>query len=285
MNAEQLTEPCTYHGEGPYWDDRSGSLLFVDMLEGDVLVRSADGALARHSVDAKVAAAIRGRESGGYVLGVEKGFAFADADFAQVTPGPAAFEDSAVRMNEGGCDPRGRFLCGSMAWNSDFGAGTLFSLDTDLSVSTVLRGVTTSNGLHWNPTGDTAFYTDTPTQRIDALDYDLETGRITGRRTFVEVDPGLGAPDGMAIDEDGGLWVALYGGSAVAHFDSGGVLRGTVEVAASQVTACAFGGADLGTLYITTSRQGLEAGAEPAAGALFVVKPGVRGARLPRFSG
>lgn len=285
MKAEQLTEPCTYHGEGAYWDARSRSLLFVDMLEGDVLVRSGDGSLARHSVDAKVAAVIRGRRSGGYVIGVEKGFAFADADFTKVTPGPVAFDDPAIRMNEGGCDPRGRFLCGSMAWEGDFGAGTLFSLDSDHSISTVLPGVTTSNGLHWNPAGDTAFYSDTPTQRIDALDYDLDTGRITGRHTFAEVDPELGAPDGMAIDEDGGLWVALYGGSAVAHYDSDGVLRGTVEVAASQVTSCAFGGDDLGTLYITTSRQNLEPGAEPAAGALFAVEPGVKGAPLPLFAG
>jgi sugar lactone lactonase YvrE len=285
MKADQLTDPCTYHGEGPYWDPRIGSLLFVDMFEGDVLVRGTDGALARHSVDRKVAAAIRGRTSGGYVVGVEKGFAFLDADFTRVTPGPAAFTEGSVRMNDGGCDPRGRFLCGSMGWDMEFGAGSLFSLGADHSVSTVLTGVTISNGLHWNAAGDRAFYADTPTQRIDALDYDPETGRFTGRRTFAEVDSALGSPDGMAIDKDGGLWVALYGGSAVAHFDARGRLVERIELPASQVTACAFGGEDLGTLFITTSRQDLEAGAEPEAGAVFTAIPGVEGAALHLFAG
>jgi sugar lactone lactonase YvrE len=285
MKADQLTDPCTYHGEGPYWDSRRNLLLLVDMFEGDVLVRGADGAPARYSVDPKVAAAIRGRTSGGYVVGVESGFAFLDADFTRVTPGPAAFADGSVRMNDGGCDPRGRFLCGSMAWDMEFGAGALFSLGTDHSVSTVLSGVTISNGLHWNASGDTAFYSDTPTQRIDALDYDLDTGRITGRRTFAEVDPAHGSPDGMAIDEDGGLWVALYGGSAVGHYDTHGRLVERIEVPATQVTACAFGGDDLRTLFITTSRQNLEDGVEPSAGAVFAAVPGVKGAPLPLFAG
>ncbi len=285
MKADQLTDPCTYHGEGPYWDPRSASLLLVDMLEGDVLVRGADGGLGRHSVDPKVAAAIRGRESGGYVVAVEKGFAFLDAALAHVVPGPVAFTDDAVRMNDGGCDPRGRFLCGSMGWEMEFGAGALFSLGTDNSVSTVLTGVTISNGLQWNAAGDTAFYSDTPTQRVDALDYDLDTGRVVGRRTFAEVDPALGSPDGMAIDEDGGLWVALYGGSAVAHYDNRGRLVERIDLPVSQVTACAFGGGDLRTLFITTSRQNLEADAEPEAGAVFTAVPGVKGAALPLFAG
>ncbi|WP_026533457.1 SMP-30/gluconolactonase/LRE family protein [Arthrobacter sp. H41] len=282
MKAEQLTDVCTYHGEGPYWDPRIGSLLFVDMLEGDVVVRSSDGTLVRHSVDPAVAAAVRGRTSGGYVIGVERGFAFADASFSTVEAGPVAFTDPSVRMNDGGCDPRGRFLCGSMG---SFGTGALYSLAPDHSVSTVLAGVSTSNGLHWNAAGDTAFYTDTPTQRIDALDYDVESGRFSGRRTFALVDPSLGAPDGMAIDSEGGIWTALYGGSAVVRYDSEGRLSERIDVPASQVTACAFGGEDLRTLFITTSRQELAEGAEPLAGALFSVSAGVSGAPLPLFAG
>ncbi|WP_026549984.1 SMP-30/gluconolactonase/LRE family protein [Arthrobacter sp. Br18] len=285
MKAEQLTDVCTHHGEGPYWDSRIGSLLCVDMLEGDVLVHARDGKLTRHSVDPAVAAVVRGRDSGGYVVGVEKGFVFADSSFSRIDTGPVAFTDPSVRMNDGGCDPRGRFLCGSMGWEGQFGAGTLYSLAPDHSVSTVLSSVSTSNGLHWNAAGDTAFYSDTPTQRIDALDYDLETGTFSGRRTFALVDPALGAPDGMAIDSDGGIWTALYGGSAVVRYDADGRLSERIDVPASQVTACAFGGEDLRTLFITTSRQGLADGEEPLAGALFSVAAGVTGAPLPLFAG
>lgn len=285
MKAEQISDVVTYHGEGPYWDARRNELLLVDMTEGDVLVRHDDGAFDRHDVHPRLAAAIRGRASGGYVIGVERGFLFSDADFSTLEDGPQAFADSRVRMNDGGCDPAGRFLCGSMGWEGGFGVGTLYSLATDHGVSPVLTGVSVSNGLHFSASGETAFYSDTPTGRIDALDYDLGTGRFTGRRTFAVVEPALGMPDGMAIDSDGGVWTALYGGGGVARFDSTGRLSEVITLPVTNVTACAFGGTDLSTLFITTTQENIPAGSEAAAGALFAVGTGVTGAVLPMFGG
>lgn len=285
MKAEQISDVRTFHGEGPYWDPRRGELLLVDMMEGDVLVRHEDGGFDRHDVHPRLAGVIRGRESGGYVVGVERGFVFTDDAFATLEQGPEAFRDGAVRMNDGGCDPAGRFLCGSMGWEGGFGAGSLYSLGVDHTVSTVLTGVTVSNGLHFSPSGDTAFYSDTPTGRIDALGYDLGTGTFTDRRTFAVVEQALGMPDGMAIDAEGGIWTALYGGGAIARYDSTGRLTDHVPLPVTNVTACAFGGADLTTLFITTTQENIPEGSEPAAGALFAVEPGVAGAPLPMFAG
>ena len=285
MKAEQISDVCTFHGEGPYWDPRRGELLFVDMQEGDVLVRRADGSLQRHDVHPRLAGVVRARKSGGYVIGVENGFLFADATFSVLEQGPEAFSDPSVRMNDGTCDTAGRFLCGSMGWEGGFGAGTLFSLDTDHSVSTVLTGVTISNGLHFSASGDTAFYSDTPTGRIDALSYDVGTGRFTDRRTFAVVEPALGTPDGMAIDAEGGIWTALYGGGGVARYSADGRLSEHVALPVTNVTACAFGGENLDTLFITTTQENIEKGTEPQAGALFAVEPGIAGAPLPMFQG
>lgn len=285
MKAEQISEVITFHGEGPYWDPRRGELLLVDMMEGDVLVRHEDGSFDRHRVDPRLAGVLRGRMSGGYVIGVERGFVFADSSFSTLEQGPVAFSDSAIRMNDGGCDAAGRFLCGSMGWEGGFGVGTLYSLGHDHSVSTVLTGITVSNGLHFSPSGDTAFYSDTPTGRIDALGYDVGTGRFTARRTFAVIEPALGRPDGMAIDAEGGIWTALYGGGAIARYDASGRLSEHVPLPATNVTACAFGGQDLTTLFITTTQENIPKGSEPAAGALFAVEPGVAGAALPMFEG
>ncbi|MHA7207591.1 SMP-30/gluconolactonase/LRE family protein [Arthrobacter sp. MDT1-65] len=285
MKAERISDVCTFHGEGPYWDPRRGELLLVDMMEGDVLVRHDDGSFDRHDVHPRLAGVIRGRASGGYVLGVERGFVFADDSFTVLEQGPAAFSDGSVRMNDGGCDTAGRFLCGSMGWEGGFGAGTLYALESDHTVSTLLTGVTVSNGLHFSPTGDTAFFADTPTGRIDALGYDVASGRFTDRRTFAVVEQALGMPDGLAIDAEGGIWAALYGGGAVARYDASGRLTEHIPLPVTNVTACAFGGPDLTTLFITTTRENVPEGSEPQAGALFAVEPGVAGAPLPMFAG
>ncbi|MEG9248597.1 SMP-30/gluconolactonase/LRE family protein [Arthrobacter sp. Soc17.1.1.1] len=285
MKAEQISDVCTFHGEGPYWDPRRGELLLVDMMEGDVLVRHDDGTFDRHDVHPRLAGVIRGRASGGYVVGVERGFVFADDSFSTLEQGPEAFSDGSVRMNDGGCDTAGRFLCGSMGWEGGFGAGTLYALGEDHGVSALLTGITVSNGLHFSPAGDTAFFADTPTGRIDALGYDIAAGRFTDRRTFAVVEQALGMPDGLAIDTEGGIWAALYGGGAVARFDASGRLSEHIPLPVTNVTACAFGGPDLTTLFITTTQENVPAGSEPQAGALFAVEPGIAGAPLPMFAG
>ena len=226
--VEQVTEPCTFHGEGPFWDAVNDRLLLVDMLAGAVVAVQPDGSTRRHQL-AGVAAALRARRDGGYVLATENRFVLLGPDLTEQAQLPPVFTDPAVRMNDGGCDPQGRFYCGTMAYDSTPGAGTLYRLDADGSVSVALREVTISNGLQWNAAGDTVFYNDTPTGRVDRFDFDPDSAAFTGRRTFAEI-AGPGQPDGMAIDEEDGIWVALWGGGAVHRYDATGRLDLAVEL-------------------------------------------------------
>jgi sugar lactone lactonase YvrE len=281
-NAEQLTPVITHHGEGPVWDPAAGVLRCVDMLAGDIVTVPDAAPVSRLNVGA-VAAAWRPRTAGGLVVAVERGFRLVDIDGA-LGPVIEAFDDPAVRMNDGGCDPQGRFYCGSMAYDERPGAGTLWRLDPDSSVHRVLDDVTISNGLVWSLDGSFAHYIDTPTHRIDTLTFDA-AGRVRGRSPLVEIPSQLGAPDGMTIDVEGGLWVALWGGHAVHRYAPDGELTAVIDVDAAQVTACTFGGPDYDRLYITTSRTGLAPDADPAAGAIFVAAPGVRGTPPLPFAG
>jgi sugar lactone lactonase YvrE len=281
--AEQFTDPCTFHGEGPFWDTASGRLLLVDMLAGAVVEVDAIGRAEGRKL-AAVAAAIRARRRGGYVLATENRFLLLGPDLTEETVLPPVFTDPLLRFNDGGCDPQGRFYCGTMAYAETPGAGTLYRLDPDGSVHLTLREVTMSNGLQWNRSGDTVFYADTPTGRVDRFDFDPASADFTDRRTFTEISGG-GYPDGMAIDEEDGIWVALWGGSAVHRYDSAGRLDLVVGLPVSNVTACAFGGPELRTLFITTSRQGLEPSDQPEAGAVFRYDAGVRGAPQHAFAG
>ncbi len=281
--AERVTDPCTFHGEGPFWDSTNDRLLLVDMLAGAVVEVGADGVPRRREMGG-VAAALRARRGGGYVLATERQFVLLGPDLSEETVLPPVFSDPLIRMNDGGCDPGGRFYCGTMAYAETPGAGTLYCLHPDGHVSVTLRDVTISNGLQWNHAGDTAFYVDTPTGRVDCFDVDPGSGAFSHRRVFTEV-AGPGHPDGMAIDEEGGLWVALWGGRGVRRYDAGGRLDLVVDLPVTNVTACAFGGPGLRTLFITTSRQGVAAGDEPEAGAVFAYDAGVRGAVQHAFAG
>ncbi len=282
MRAGQVTAPLAEHGEGPVWDAQAGVLRWVDMLAGDVLTLESTGAVTRRHVG-DVAAAFRPRAGGGMVVAVERGFVLVEPD-GRVGPVHEAFTDAGVRMNDGGCDPAGRFFCGSMAYDAAPGRGALFRFDPDGTVTRVLDGLTISNGIAWTPDGSTAYFADTGTGRVDVFDYDLATATLSGRRPVVAVDPDHGQPDGLALDAEGGVWVALWQGGAVRRYTADGRLDAVVDLPVGQVTACAFGGPDRDRLFITTSRQDL-ADPEPAAGAVFAVDVGVRGAPVPEFAG
>ena len=281
MRAEQLTGPVAFHAEGPVWSARWGGLQWVDMLAGDVLSLAANGTVRRRHVG-RVAAALRPRRQGGAVIAVERGFVLEDAD-GTLTPLEPVWSDAGVRMNEGGCDPDGRFWCGSMAYDQRPGAAALYRLDPDGTVHTVLDDVTISNGLEWSPDGSRAYYDDTATHRVDVFDYDRETG-LTGRRPFV-VLPDDGNPDGLTVDAEGGVWVALFGAGAVHRYTPDGVLDEVVELPTPQVTACTFGGPDLDQLFITTSREGMAPEDDPLAGCLFRADVGVAGLPVREFAG
>jgi sugar lactone lactonase YvrE len=251
------------------------------MLAGDVLTLGPNGEIGRRHVGT-VAAVVRPRRSGGAVIAVERGFALEDADGA-ITALDPLWDDDGIRMNEGGCDPRGRFYCGSMAYDASPGAGRLYRLDPDGSTYVVLDAVTISNGLDWSPDGSRAYYVDTPTLRIDVFD-DAEDG-LTNRRPFVEFDGEHGRPDGLTVDAEGGVWVALHQGGAVHRYRPDGYLDVVVEVPVRTVTACTLGGERLDQLFITTSREGLAPDEQPAAGSLFRADVGVPGQPVRPFAG
>jgi sugar lactone lactonase YvrE len=281
VRAERLTDAVAYHGEGPVWSDRWGGLRWVDMLAGDVLSLAADGTIGRRHVG-DVVAALRPRTGGGAVLAVERGFALEDAEGA-VTTLPPVWSDGGVRMNEGGCDPDGRFYCGSMAYDRHPGGGALYRLDPDGSVHRVMGGVTISNGLEWSPDGSVAYYADTATHCVDVLDQ-AAGGCLTGRRPFLRLAADQ-RPDGLTVDAEGGIWVALNGSGVVHRYTPEGTLDAVVEVPTAQVTACTFGGEGLDQLYVTTSREGMGPDDDPLAGSLFVADVAVRGRPVREFAG
>jgi sugar lactone lactonase YvrE len=281
--AEQITGPDADHGEGPVWHPGWGGLRWVDMLAGDVLhLDGVTGAVSRWHV-ASVAAALRPRETGGAVIATEHSFALTDVIGGDLRVLPKVFDDASVRFNDGACDPAGNFLCGTMAYDESAGRGSLYRLTVDGVVERVMHGLTISNGLAWTADGRKAFYVDTPTRRIDVFDSD-EFGALRNRRLFVAIDAEDGFPDGLTVDSDGGVWVALWSGGSVRHYDSSGVLVDVIDVAARNVTACTFGGPDHTDLYITTSRYG-QADPEAVAGALFRYQASVSGVPVRPYRG
>lgn len=281
MRVEQVTDAIAYHGEGPVWFGRENRLRWVDMLAGDVLSLTANGAVERRHVGT-IAAAVRPRSGGGAVIGVERGFVL-EQPTGQVVALPELWSDDGVRMNEGGCDPDGRFYCGSMAYDQQPGAASVYRLNADLTVEVVLDQVTVSNGLEWNPAGDLAYYNDTATHQISVFDYDAASG-LVNRRVFVEIPDG-GRPDGLTVDAEGGVWTAISNGGAVHRYSPDGVLDEVIELPVTKVTACTFGGERMDQLFITTSREGLAADEEPQAGALFRTAPQTIGQPVREFAG
>ncbi|GAA3232570.1 SMP-30/gluconolactonase/LRE family protein [Pseudonocardia petroleophila] len=281
LTATPVTGPVAEHGEGPVWHRSYRGVRWVDLLAGDVL--ELDGDAVRRTHVGAVAAAFRPRVDGGTVLADERGFVLLDADLRVERRLGDLWTGADVRMNDGGCTPDGAFWCGSTAYDGRAGAGELYRLDPDLTVRRMLTGLTISNGFATAPDGRTVYHVDTPTRRVEAFD---PVGDPAARRTVVRIPDGAGFPDGLTVDADGGIWVALWGGSAVHRYTPDGVLDTVVALPVTQVTACAFGGPDLDRLYVTTSALGLDArarAAQPSAGALFVVEPGFRGRPVLEF--
>lgn len=280
--AEQFSAPIAGLGEGAFWDEEAGRFMMVDLLRGDILTLDDGGAPTRTHVDT-IAAVLRRRSAGGFVVGVERGIRFLTDDLDPVGEVITAFDTDGLRMNDGGCDPQGRLYVGSMAYSEARDAGTVYRFDTDHTVTPVLAPVSTSNGIQWSADGSRVFYNDTPTGRVAVFDFDRTDGTFHDQRDFVVLPDGIGRPDGMAIDAEDGVWVALWGGSAVHRYDSSGRLSEVIDLPASKVTCPTFGGPDKRTLYVTTAS--LDVPDEPAAGAVFRADVGITGAAVHAYAG
>lgn len=286
MKAERVTDSISYHGEGPCWWAATGRLRFVDMLAGAVVELDDDVKPTRLSVPSSVASVIRPRKGGGAVVATERGIALGrEEDLSDLTEAATVLRDPAIRTNEGGCDPDGRFWIGTMAYDQAEGAASVYRWDgPGTEPVTAWGGATVSNGLGWSPDGALAYWNDTPTGTITLLDYSREDG-LMNPHPFVTIDADDARPDGLTVDAEGGVWTALNGGSAVHRYDAEGQLSEVVELPVRQVTACTFGGDGLDCLYITTSRENLPDDVEPAAGSVYAVTPGVRGLAPLPFAG
>jgi sugar lactone lactonase YvrE len=289
IRAELVVDARASLGEGPVWDDREGCLWWVDIL-GETVHRT-DPASGREDVlpIGRMPGAVGLRDSGGLVAAVRDGFGALDTAtgrFEILVPVDAA--DPSMRMNDGKVDPAGRFWAGTTDMDHRPGLGTLYRLDPDLRVSPMLHEVTISNGLDWSLDGRTMYFIDTPLRRVDAFAFDATEGTITDRRAAVAIRDGAGSPDGMTLDAQGYLWVALWGGWGVERYAPDGRLDMRIEVPAEQASSCTFGGPDLDVLFITTARKGFPAAGrpdQPQAGGLFACQPGPRGRPAFRFAG
>lgn len=276
-------------GEGPAWF--GGHLWWVDILQKQV--HTYDPAKVAHTVrdHNQAVTVVVPRASGGLAYATENGFFVSDSENGELVPvADPEFDRPQNRFNDGKCDSAGRLWAGTMPTNGEKETGAFYSLSPDKTVTKHFGGVSCSNGLAWSGDNRTLYYIDTPTRRVDKLDYDAQTGAITNRREAFAIPDGLGYPDGMTIDADGFLWVAMWGGGAVYCFapDTGAIV-GKVSVGAKNVTSCTWGGSDLSDLYITTARDNTsdeELRDLPHAGGIFVARVnGKRGAYEARAFG
>jgi sugar lactone lactonase YvrE len=197
-------------------------------------------------------------------------------------------EPATNRFNDGKCDPRGRFLAGTMDLGESEPNGSLYSFHGK-TVTQLLGDVTISNGMAWSPDHKTFYYIDTPTRVVRAFDYDLESGLFANARQVIYAPETLGWPDGMTSDTQGNLWIAMWGGAQVTRWDPNtGALLEQIAIPAKNVSSCVFGGRDMNELYLTSARKGLDAATleqYPLTGGVFRIKTRVEGMPTFEFAG
>ncbi|MEU8847422.1 SMP-30/gluconolactonase/LRE family protein [Streptomyces sp. NPDC048564] len=267
-------------GEGPTWDPAGGRLVWIDIL--GARIHTYDPVSGRRTVRTthQHIGAVKPRAGGGLVLNLRDGVAVLDPDhnfrWLHHEPVPGR------RANDAAVAPDGSLWAGTMRYDEAAGGGTLSRITGEAAVEVVLDDVAVSNGTGWSPDGRLMYYIDSPTRRVDVFDF--ADGRPVNRRPLVEIEDGAGFPDGLTVDAEGCVWVALWDGAAVRRYTPAGELDRIVALPVPRVTACTFAGPDLTDLYITTARVGL---ASPPAlsGSVFVVPGAGKGLAQPAFRG
>jgi sugar lactone lactonase YvrE len=270
-------------GEGPVWDKRSGLLLWVDMAQG-TLHRLALGSGAHASVRvAPMLCAVAPRREGGLVAVLGEGFALLHAgDVPELVHAVGGVDE---RMNDAKCDPAGRLWAGTTSATGRPGRGRLVRWDAE-GVAEVWSGLDLTNGLGWSPDGSTFYLADSDARVLYSAPFDLESGVVGERRALVRFSEADGLPDGLCVDADGCIWLALWGGGEVRRYAPDGELVSTLEMPVSQPSSCAFGPG--GTLFVTSAQAGLSEERlreEPLAGSLFAYDAGVAPAPVGAFAG
>jgi sugar lactone lactonase YvrE len=278
-------------GEGPYWLPDDSCLLWVD-IPGGLLHRTEFPSGETTSSEIDMVSAVFPAHGGGLVYAARHrvvlrqpvpGQAGLSGEYTELELA-AAPAHPAVRFNDGSVDPAGRVWIGSMHTEETQPLGTLYRLDGSAGAGGVLTpvalGATTSNGLGWSPDGSRMYYTDSPTRRVDVFDYDQARGLPSGRRMFADLSGAGGFPDGLTVDLDGYVWVAMWDGGVLRRFTPAGELDAVVPLPVRRPTSVAFGGPDLADLFVTTASIHLsdsERHAQPLAGRLLHLRPGPLG--------
>jgi len=273
-------------GEGPFWDDVKQDLYFVDIMNKQIKMFSPTSKLVETvQFNQEIGAVFLDQKSNLIVAARDGIFAATRDGVLDTLLAPIELEDTSIRTNDAKCDAYGRMWVGTMAFDFTPGAAALFSFDSK-DLKKVVPDLTVSNGIGWSLDKKIMYFIDSPTKRVDMFDFDLEGGELRNRRPFLLLGELDAFPDGLTTDEDGGVWVALFGGGEVRRFDSQGTLTHIVEIPVKQVTSCCFGGGDMSDLYITTAQNGMDSDSlirEPLAGSLFRVKTSFKGSKSNRY--
>lgn len=292
MQWELAVNHACQLGEGPVWDKKNKTILWVDILNGEIHQLYTDK--KEHTITKignKISSLVL-KSSGGMIGTFENGFAEIDLLNNKIHYIKKVEENlSNNRFNDGKCDPAGRFWAGTMdEVNGIEGAGNLYAMEANYAVSLKVKNVSCSNGLAWSPDCSTFYFIDTPTRRINAYDYDMVTGMISNERVIFDIPEQDGYPDGMTIDTDGMLWIAHWDGWKISRWDpSTGKQLFRVLLPVSRITSCTFGGDKMDEIYITSAAVGLSKKdliEQPLAGSLFVIKnSGFKGISAYEFPG
>jgi sugar lactone lactonase YvrE len=273
-------------GESPSWDPSTQLFSWVDITPGRLHTTSAaSGMHAVYDCGQPVGVA-RPRASGGYVCGLRDGIALALPGSPPATWIARGFAPPTHRLNDGTCDPAGRLWVGATAM--DFGSrpGSLYRVEPDGEVTVAIDTVQFANGIGFSADAGTLYLIDSLAHVLLAYDFDNDAGTLAGARRVAVFDPAEGMPDGLAVDAEGGIWVARYGACAVERYDERGDVTERVLLPAAQPTCPAFGGPGLETMYVTSAWQFLAADArDEDQGAIFTFEPGVAGAPTYAFGG
>ncbi|MCX4557754.1 SMP-30/gluconolactonase/LRE family protein [Streptomyces phaeochromogenes] len=283
-------------GEGPTWDADAQRLIWIDILGSRVHTFDPVSGRRTVMVTEQHVGAAKPRVGGGLVVNLRDGVGLygpggessGDSGDSGGSSGLGDFRwlhrevVPGRRANDAAVAPDGALWAGTMRYDEAPGGGTLSRVAPDGTVETVLDDVAVSNGTGWSPDGRLMYYIDSPTRRIDVFDFDGQ--RVGGRRRLAAIEEGDGFPDGLTVDADGCVWVALWDGGAVRRYTPDGKLDRVVELPVPRPTACAFGGTDLTDLYITTARTGLTA-PHPLSGSVLVIPGAGKGLPQPAFAG
>lgn len=269
-------------GESPVWREQTQELLRVDIARGHVHAwHPQTGHVTTRSVDGEAGAVIPSR-SGALVVAVDRQLRAIGEDGTVRTLASAEADRPENRFNDCRSDPQGRVWAGTMSKTRTPGTAGLYRLAPEGELELVIAGTTLSNGMGWSPDGTVMYFIDSTTQRIDVLDFDGSDGSISNRRPFAQIASHDGMPDGLTVDAEGGVWVCLFGGGAIRRYGADGTLEAHVPLPVPHATCPAFGGEDLCTLFVTTTRHKLseqQLAQYPIAGCVLSLRPGVAGMR------